>query len=132
MRRADIAMYAAKEAQSGSKLYAADLDHHSVRRLSLLGDFTRGLYAGELVVYYQPIISADDFTVQGAEGLIRWQHPEHGLLAPGAFIETVEQTPMIHPLTLLRARAVDRPVRRVAPRGPRPVGRGQPLGPQSA
>ncbi len=101
MRRADVAMYAAKDAQSGSKLYAADLDHHSVRRLSLLGDITRGLDAGELLVYYQPIISADDFSVQGAEGLIRWQHPEHGLLAPGAFIDSVEQTPMIHPLTLL-------------------------------
>ena len=101
MRRADVAMYAAKEAQSGCKLYAADLDHHSVRRLSLLGDITRALDAGELLVYYQPIISADDFTVQGAEGLIRWQHPEHGLLPPGAFIGSVEQTPMIHPLTLL-------------------------------
>jgi predicted signal transduction protein with EAL and GGDEF domain len=100
MRRADIAMYAAKDAQSGCKLYAPELDHHSVRRLSLLGDVTRALGAGELVVHFQPIISADDFSLQGAEGLVRWQHPEHGLLPPGAFIESVEQTPLIHPLTL--------------------------------
>ena len=101
MRRADVAMYAAKDAQSGCKLYAAELDHHSVRRLSLMGDLTRALSAGELVVHYQPIISADDFSLQGAEGLVRWEHPEHGLLAPGAFIESVEQTPIIHPLTLV-------------------------------
>ena len=101
LRRADIAMYAAKEAHSGCKLYAADLDHHSVRRMSLLGDFQRGLSADELVVHFQPIICPDDLTLRGAEGLVRWQHPEHGLLAPGAFIESVEQTDMIRPLTLL-------------------------------
>ncbi len=101
MRRADVAMYAAKDAQSGCKLYAADLDHHSVRRLSLLGDVTRALAADEFIVHYQPIISADDFSIKGAESLIRWQQPEHGLLAPGAFIESVEQSPMIHPLTLV-------------------------------
>ncbi len=100
LRLCDIAMYAAKAAQTGPKLYSADLDHHSVRRLGLLGDFTRALSADELVVYYQPIICPDDLTVQGAESLIRWQHPEHGLLAPGAFLETVEQTPMIRGLTL--------------------------------
>jgi diguanylate cyclase (GGDEF)-like protein len=100
MRCADIAMYAAKEAQSGYKLYASDIDHHSVRRLSLLGDVPRALAADEMLLYYQPIISAHDHSVQGAEALIRWQHPEHGLLAPGAFMESVEKTPMIHPLTL--------------------------------
>ncbi len=101
LRRADIAMYAAKEAHSGYKLYAAAFDHHSVRRLSLLGDFQRGLSADELVVHYQPIISPGDLGVRGAESLVRWQHPEHGLLAPDAFIGTVEQTEMIRPLTLL-------------------------------
>jgi diguanylate cyclase (GGDEF)-like protein len=100
LRLCDIAMYAAKAAQTGPRLYSTDLDHHSVRRLGLIGDFTRALSADELVVYYQPIISPDDLTVQGAESLIRWQHPEHGLLPPGAFVETVEQTPMIRALTL--------------------------------
>jgi diguanylate cyclase (GGDEF)-like protein len=100
LRCADVAMYAAKEAHSGCKLYAATLDHHSVRRLSLLGDFQRGLSGSELVVHFQPIICPDDLVVRGAEGLIRWMHPEHGLLPPGAFVETVEQTEMIRPLTL--------------------------------
>jgi diguanylate cyclase (GGDEF)-like protein len=101
MRRADVAMYAAKEKQSGYKLYAKDLDHHSVQRMSLLGDITRALSARELLVHYQPIISADDYSLEGAEALIRWQHPERGLLSPDAFIGSVEQTSMIHPLTLL-------------------------------
>jgi diguanylate cyclase (GGDEF)-like protein len=100
LRCADVAMYSAKEAHSGCKLYAATLDHHSVRRLSLLGDFQRGLSGSELVVHFQPIICPDDLVVRGAEGLIRWMHPEHGLLAPGTFVETVEQTEMIRPLTL--------------------------------
>jgi diguanylate cyclase (GGDEF)-like protein len=100
LRCADVAMYAAKEAHSGCQLYAATLDHHSVRRLSLLGDFQRGLSGSELVVHFQPIICPDDLVVRGAEGLIRWMHPEHGLLPPGAFVETVEQTEMIRPLTL--------------------------------
>jgi diguanylate cyclase (GGDEF)-like protein len=101
MRRADIAMYAAKEAQAGCKLYAAELDHHSVRRLSLMGDVTRALSDSEILVHYQPIISAEDFSLQGAESLVRWQHHEHGLLFPGSFIESVERTPMVHPLTML-------------------------------
>jgi diguanylate cyclase (GGDEF)-like protein len=87
IRRADVAMYAAKEAQTGFALYAADLDHHSVRRLSLLGELSRALGDDQLVVHFQPIISADSYATQGVECLIRWQHPEHGLLYPGAFIE---------------------------------------------
>jgi diguanylate cyclase len=100
LRLSDIAMYAAKAAQTGPKLYSPDLNHHSVRRLGLLGDFTRALSEDQLVVYYQPIISPDDLSVKGAESLVRWQHPEQGLLAPGAFVEAVEQTPMIRALTL--------------------------------
>jgi diguanylate cyclase (GGDEF)-like protein len=101
LRRADVAMYAAKDAQCGSRQYALALDRHSVRQLSLHGDLKRALSTDEFVVYYQPIISPDDLAVRGAEGLVRWEHPQHGLLAPGAFIEMIEQTSMIRPLTLL-------------------------------
>jgi diguanylate cyclase (GGDEF)-like protein len=99
LRRADVAMYAAKESDSGCKVYAAEQDHHSVQRLGALSDFRRGLETEELVVHYQPIVDLDEFRVRGAEGLVRWQHPEHGLLAPGAFIHAVEQTGLIGPLT---------------------------------
>jgi diguanylate cyclase len=99
LRCADIAMYAAKEAQSEHKLYSAEQNQHSVRRLSVLSDIRHALASDEIVVHYQPIVDLDDLTVTGAEGLVRWQHPEHGLIPPGAFVQTVEQTGLIGPLT---------------------------------
>jgi diguanylate cyclase (GGDEF)-like protein len=99
LRRADVAMYAAKETQTGFKFYAAEHDHNSVQRLNVLSDMRRALGSDELVVHYQPIIDLDDGRVRGAEGLVRWQHPELGLLPPGAFIQAVEQTGLIRPLT---------------------------------
>jgi diguanylate cyclase (GGDEF)-like protein len=99
LRCADIAMYAAKEAQCDYKVYAAEQNQHSVRRLSVLSDIRHALASDEIVVHYQPIVDLDDLTVMGAEGLVRWQHPEHGLIPPGAFVQTVEQTGLIGPLT---------------------------------
>jgi diguanylate cyclase (GGDEF)-like protein len=99
LRCADIAMYAAKEAQADYKLYAADQNQHSVRRLSVLSDIRHALASDQIVVHYQPIVDLDDLRVTGAEGLVRWQHPEMGLIPPGAFVQTVEQTGLIGPLT---------------------------------
>jgi diguanylate cyclase (GGDEF)-like protein len=99
LRCADIAMYAAKEAQTDYKVYAAEQNQHSVRRLNVLSDIRHALAADEIVVHYQPIVDLDDRTVKGAEGLVRWQHPEHGLVPPAAFVQTVEQTGLIGPLT---------------------------------
>jgi diguanylate cyclase (GGDEF)-like protein len=99
LRSADVAMYAAKEAHSGCKIYAAALDRHSVRRLSVLSEFRRALDSDEIVVFYQPLMEMDGMTPRGAEGLVRWQHPELGLLPPSDFIPIVEQTGLIGPLT---------------------------------
>jgi diguanylate cyclase (GGDEF)-like protein len=99
LRCADVAMYAAKEDHTGCKVYATELDRHSVRRLSVLSDFRRALATEEIVVHYQPIIDVDGSVVRGAEGLVRWEHPNLGLLPPGAFIQTIEQTELIGPLT---------------------------------
>jgi diguanylate cyclase (GGDEF)-like protein len=99
LRCADIAMYAAKEAQSDYKVYAAEQNQHSVRRLSVLSDIRHALASDQIVVHYQPIVDLDDLSVTGAEGLVRWEHPELGLIPPGAFVQTVEQTGLIGPLT---------------------------------
>jgi diguanylate cyclase (GGDEF)-like protein len=99
LRCADIAMYAAKDAQTDYKLYVAEQNRHSVHRLNVLSDLRRALGADEIVVHYQPIVDLEHRQVTGAEGLVRWQHPEHGLIPPGAFVQTVEQSGLIGPLT---------------------------------
>jgi diguanylate cyclase (GGDEF)-like protein len=99
LRCADIAMYAAKETQTEYKIYTAEQNQHSKRRLGVLSGIRHALVQDEIVVHYQPIIDLDQMRVRGAEGLVRWQHPEHGLIPPGAFVQTVEQTGLIGPLT---------------------------------
>ncbi len=99
LRCADIAMYAAKETQTEYKLYTAEQNQHSKRRLGVLSGIRHALVQDEIVVHFQPIIDLDHGRVRGAEGLVRWQHPEHGLIPPGAFVQTVEQTGLIGPLT---------------------------------
>ncbi|MGH2929737.1 MAG: putative bifunctional diguanylate cyclase/phosphodiesterase, partial [Solirubrobacteraceae bacterium] len=99
LRCADVAMYHAKETQTEYKLYAPERNRHSVRRLSVLSDIRHALASDQIVVHFQPIIDLDDLRVRGAEGLVRWQHPEHGLIPPGAFVQTIEQTGLIGPLT---------------------------------
>ncbi len=99
LRRADLAMYAAKEAKSGTKVYRPELDRNSARRLAVLSDFRRALLNDEVLLHYQPIVDLDDLVVRAAEGLVRWEHPQHGLLSPAAFMPAVEQTGLIQPLT---------------------------------
>jgi diguanylate cyclase (GGDEF)-like protein len=99
LRCADIAMYAAKDAQANVKHYAHHQNNYSMRRLSLLSGIRRALAGDELVVHYQPIVDLERRRVIGAEGLVRWEHPEHGLIAPGAFVSSVEQSGLIGPLT---------------------------------
>jgi diguanylate cyclase (GGDEF)-like protein len=99
LRRADIAMYAAKQAHAGLMVFEDHLDLQSARRLGVLSDFRRVLESGQIVVYYQPIVDARDSRLVGAEGLVRWEHPELGLIPPGDFIPTVEQSQLIGPLT---------------------------------
>jgi diguanylate cyclase (GGDEF)-like protein len=99
LRRADVAMYAAKEELSGHRIYHVRLDRHSRRRLTVLSDFRRALDGGELVVHYQPIVDIVTSRTCGAEGLVRWQHPELGLVAPADLIPIAEQSGLIGLLT---------------------------------
>lgn len=99
MRCADVAMYQAKQTTADYCLYNFDRDHHSVRRLSLMMDIRHSIANNELLLHYQPIVDLTNSQVLGFEVLIRWQHPEHGLLSPGEFIPLVELTDMIKPVT---------------------------------
>jgi predicted signal transduction protein with EAL and GGDEF domain len=99
LRRADIAMYSAKEHRDGFRLYDPEHDHHSMQRLGVLGQFRRALVADEVVVHYQPIVDLRTNEVTAAEALVRWQHPSLGLLGPARFLTIVEQTALISRLT---------------------------------
>ena len=99
MRCADVAMYQAKQQSQDYCLYSSDQDHHTVRRLSLMMDVRQAIDNNELTLHYQPIIDLEDKQVISFEVLIRWQHPVHGMLAPGEFVPLIELTDMIQPMT---------------------------------
>ncbi len=98
-RRADVAMYTAKRSGGGSAVYSPEHDQSSVRRLALLGELRRAISDDELVLHYQPAVDLRSGEVCGAEALVRWQHPTHGLMPPGEFIELAEVSGLIQPLT---------------------------------
>jgi diguanylate cyclase (GGDEF)-like protein len=100
LRRADVAMYAAKEAQAGYETYDPSRDRYSASRLTLLGQIRPALENQEFVLYYQPKMDLSTGRVNGVEALIRWQHPERGLILPDEFIPLVERTVLVRPLTL--------------------------------
>jgi len=99
MQRADIAMYVAKTQHLGVFVYDATIDGHSASKLALVGDLRRALDCGELVLHYQPKVSISTGEVLGAEALVRWQHPERGLIFPDEFIPLAENTGLMNPLT---------------------------------
>jgi diguanylate cyclase (GGDEF)-like protein len=100
MRRADVAMYMAKEGHTGYELYAPERDRHSLGRLTLLGELRRAIEKGELVLHYQPKADLKTGRVVAAEALVRWDHPRHGMMGPDKFVPLAERTGMMRPLTL--------------------------------
>jgi diguanylate cyclase (GGDEF)-like protein len=100
LRRADVAMYQAKDLGTGIEIYQMARDSHDSRRLALLGELRQAIDAGEIVCHYQPKADLETGQVVGAEALVRWDHPEHGHLTPDQFIPLAEPTGLISPLTL--------------------------------
>ena len=99
LRHADTAMYEAKEAAAGVAVYEPERGERAPTRFGLLGQLRRALDRGELVVYYQPKLDLATGRLAGAEALVRWQHPQRGLLSPAEFIPVAETTGLIHRLT---------------------------------
>jgi len=99
LRCADAAMYAAKELSTELELFDNKRDQYSPTRLKRLGELRQALDRDELVLHYQPKLLLEKGTIPGVEALVRWEHPELGLLGPGEFVPLAEQTGLIKPLT---------------------------------
>ena len=99
LQRADVAMYVAKEDHSGSEIYSPTRDVYSPSRLALAAELRRAIDDGELVLHYQPKASLRSGRIAGVEALVRWQHPERGLIFPDEFVPLAERTGMIRDLT---------------------------------
>ncbi len=99
VQRADRALYLAKSNHRLVELYDSEKDHHSRRRLGLLGDLRPSLVAREFELHYQPKVDLRSDEVRTVEALVRWNHPEHGMLAPVDFVPMAEHTGLIRPLT---------------------------------
>jgi diguanylate cyclase (GGDEF)-like protein len=99
VRNADTAMYRAKEqGRDNYQLYAPAMNARALERLALENTLRRAILHNELVLHYQPLIDLQSRTVVGVEALIRWQHPELGLLSPAHFISVAEISGLIIPI----------------------------------
>ncbi|MBX6357404.1 MAG: EAL domain-containing protein [Micromonosporaceae bacterium] len=114
MRRADVAMYEAKHRGDAVAVYAAEADHNSADRLSLLGDLRRalqsspsgadrdagqGVFGDQISMYYQPQVEIATGEVVGVEALLRWHHPRRGLVNPEELTKVAEHSGVMRLLT---------------------------------
>jgi len=99
LQMADVAMYVAKAQHSGVNRYEPSQNHYDAANLALVSQLRHAIDAGELVLFYQPKIGLRDGGFSAVEALIRWQHPELGLLSPDRFIPLAEQTGLIDRVT---------------------------------
>jgi diguanylate cyclase (GGDEF)-like protein/PAS domain S-box-containing protein len=102
LKNADIAMYRAKTTgKNNYQFYSSEMNTHSVERLALETRLRRAIERREFVVHYQPKLDVRSGRIVGAEALVRWQHPEKGLLLPGSFIPLAEEVGLIGSLGML-------------------------------
>jgi diguanylate cyclase (GGDEF)-like protein len=100
LQHADVAMYSAKRSRAGVVLYRDVAEHDDGAHLRMLGDLRRALESdSQLEVHFQPIVAFDDGSAVAFEALVRWHHPDRGLVPPAVFIPVAEETSLIHRLT---------------------------------
>ena len=99
LKRADLALYRAKEIGTPVGLYVKGDDGSHRHRLSILGELRRAVESNQLELHYQPKVSSATGELAGCEALVRWRHPEHGYVPPSEFVPHAERTGAIRPLT---------------------------------
>jgi diguanylate cyclase len=112
IQHADVAMYSAKETRLGFALYDDSLDTSTAAELALMSELRTALEREEIVLHYQPQIDVGNGRVVGLEVLVRWAHPQRGLLPPGSFIPFIERTGLSTSLTGYVLTAVARQLRK--------------------
>jgi diguanylate cyclase (GGDEF)-like protein len=100
LQAADVAMYAAKESHAFYTFYDATTHDYGPARLTLLAELRRAIDERQLVLYFQPKAALRSGEVASVEALLRWRHPDRGLVFPDEFIPSIQQTGLIKPLTL--------------------------------
>jgi diguanylate cyclase (GGDEF)-like protein len=100
LRRADVAMYAAKSSHSRYELYSPTLETTGAANLALIGEVRPALERSQFVLHYQPQADLSTGRVTSAEALLRWKHPQRGLIMPDSFIRLTERTVLLRPLTM--------------------------------
>ena len=111
LQHADVAMYLAKEQGGGVEQYDVERDRNSTDRLVMVGELRRALTGDELEVHYQPKADLRTGRVDGVEALVRWRHPERGLVPPDEFVPLAESCGLVE---LLTARVLDAAVEQLA------------------
>ncbi len=112
LKNADAAMYLAKDrGKDNYQFYTAQLAAHSAQQFALEADLRAALQRDELQLHFQPKVHACGNRLLGMEALLRWRHPQRGLLAPGAFITLAEDSGLILPIGQWVLRAACRQVR---------------------
>jgi len=101
LKRADIAMYAAKNGADSRVLYRPDIDANDPSLLSLMGELREAIATGQVDIEVEPLVDLQDGRVVSAEALVRWHHPVRGTLRPGLFLPLAERNGLIVPLTTL-------------------------------
>jgi diguanylate cyclase (GGDEF)-like protein len=99
LQHADVAMYVAKSAHAGVVRYDSGQDNYDSGKLALVAELRRAIAGDELVLHYQPKASVSTGEIVAVEALVRWNHPDRGLLYPDAFLPIAEQTGIIDSLT---------------------------------
>ena len=109
LSKADVAMYQAKRAGVGQAVYSAVTDRNTPQRLRTAAELRKALDRGEVRCHYQPQVDLTTGAVLGVEALVRWMHPNRGLLLPLEFLHLAEHTSLMRPLTdaVLRTAAED-------------------------
>ncbi len=119
LRDSDTAMYRAKERGKATyEVFDATMHSRAVARLKLETDLRKALERSEFRAYYQPIVSVRSKEIVGFEALVRWEHPEQGLVSPAQFVPLAEETGLIIPMDLWMMRAACEQTRKWQSRWP--------------